>query len=527
MKKIFSLVPVMKKMAPVLVASVLLLPLTARAEIKAGSVEVSPFVGYNFFEKVQNLENRPIFGGRLGYNFTNTFGIEGSWEYIRSRVDDKNKTFSKEGQFTSPISNVDINMYHLDLVYHFLPEGKFNPFIVAGYGAVNYSPKINSKNMSVIDFGVGAKYWMTENIALRLDVRDNMIYDDQIHNIGTTLGVVFAFGGTSKTDSAPVAKTVEAAPVAAPVDSDGDGVYNTQDKCPGTPAGVSVGRDGCPLDSDKDGVADYLDKCPGTPAGVSVGMDGCPLDSDKDGVTDDLDKCPGTPVGISVDKNGCPLDDDKDGVADYLDKCPATPVGVKVDANGCPLDSDKDGVTDDLDKCPGTPVGVSVDKNGCPLDSDKDGVADYLDKCPATPVGKKVAANGCPEVIMSSANKAAAAKRYCSKPAVLGINFDTNMTDIKHHYYDELKTVGDFLTYFPNAKGEIAGHADTVGTREYNVKLSQARADSVRKYIVETFGTEADRIGTKGYGFSKPVASNKTEAGRAKNRRIEANFTCE
>lgn len=466
MKKIFSLVPVMKKIAPVLFASVLLLPLTARAEIKAGSVEVSPFVGYNFFEKVQNLENRPIFGGRLGYNFTSSFGIEGSWEYIRSRVDDKNKTFSREGQFTSPISNVDINMYHLDLVYHFLPEGKFNPFIVAGYGAVNYSPKINSKNMSVIDFGVGAKYWMTENIALRLDVRDNMIYDDQIHNIGTTLGVVFAFGGKSNTASAPVEKTVEAAPT-APVDSDGDGVYDTLDKCPGTPAGVSVGKDGCPLDSDKDGVADYLDKCPGTPAGVSVGMDGCPLDSDKDGVTDDLDKCPGTPVG------------------------------------------------------------VSVDKNGCPLDSDKDGVADYLDKCPATPAGKKVAANGCPEVIMSSANKAAAAKRYCSKPAVLGINFDTNMTDIKHHYYDELKTVGDFLTYFPNAKGEIAGHADTVGTREYNVKLSQARADSVRKYIVETFGTESDRIGTKGYGFSKPVASNKTETGRAKNRRIEANFTCE
>ncbi|MFH1028462.1 MAG: outer membrane beta-barrel domain-containing protein, partial [Pseudomonadota bacterium] len=324
MKKIFSLVPVMKKMAPVLVASVLLLPLTARAEIKAGSVEVSPFVGYNFFEKVQNLENRPIFGGRLGYNFTNTFGIEGSWEYIRSRVDDKNKTFSKEGQFTSPISNVDINMYHLDLVYHFLPEGKFNPFIVAGYGAVNYSPKINSKNMSVIDFGVGAKYRMTENIALRLDVRDNMIYDDQIHNIGTTMGVVFAFGGKSKTDPAPVAKTVEAAP-AAPVDSDGDGVYDTQDNCPGTPAGVSVGKDGCPLDSDKDGVADYLDKCPATPAGVKVDANGCPLDSDKDGVTDDLDKCPGTPVGISVGKDGCPLDEDKDGVADYLDKCPATP----------------------------------------------------------------------------------------------------------------------------------------------------------------------------------------------------------
>ena len=140
---------------------------------------------------------------------------------------------------------------------------------------------------------------------------------------------------------------------------------------------------------------------------------------------------------------------------------------------------------------------------------------------------RAVDTRGCPKVIVTPEKKAAAAKRFCSKPAVLAINFDTNKTDIKHHYYDELKTVGDFLTYFPNAKGEIAGHADTVGTKAYNLNLSQARADSVRKYIVETFGIEAGRIGTKGYGFSKPIASNKTAAGRAKNRRIEANFTCD
>ena len=91
------------------------------------------------------------------------------------------------------------------------------------------------------------------------------------------------------------------------------------------------------------------------------------MDSDGDGVGDAMDKCPGTPAGVKVDTTGCPLDSDKDGVADYLDKCPGTPAGVKVDSTGCPLDSDGDGVPNSLDKCPGTPAGVKVDASGCPL----------------------------------------------------------------------------------------------------------------------------------------------------------------
>ena len=526
MKKMFSIAPILKKMAPVLLISAFLLPTPARAETKAGSVEFSPFAGYSFFEKRQNLEASPVFGGRLGYNFTNYLGIEGSGEFSRSEVDDRSTRFSKQGQYTSPIEDVNVTRYYLDLIYTFMPESKFNPFVVAGYGATNLHPKINNKNMSTLDYGVGAKYWLAERVALRLDVRDNMIFDEHIHNVETTLGVVVAMGGKSAAAPAPAAQPVEQ-PIAKAVDSDGDGVVDTLDRCPGTPSGVAVDNSGCPLDSDRDGVADYLDKCPGTPAGVSVDKNGCPLDTDSDGVVDHLDKCPGTPAGVSVDANGCPLDADRDGVADYLDKCPNTPAGAAVDKNGCPLDSDQDGVADYLDKCPGTPVSVKVDMYGCPLDSDKDGVPDYLDRCPRTPTGVKVDSTGCPEVVMTIEKKAAAAKRYCSKPAVLAINFGTNKTDIKAQYYDELKTVGDFLTYFPKAKGEISGHADTVGTKTHNLTLSQARADSVRKYIADTFGTDSARIDTKGYGFSKPVASNKTEAGRAKNRRIEANFTCE
>ena len=91
-----------------------------------------------------------------------------------------------------------------------------------------------------------------------------------------------------------------------------------------------------PQDSDGDGVSDAMDQCPGTPAGAPVDSKGCPLYSDGDGVPDYLDKCPGTPSGVKVDPDGCPLDSDGDGVQDYLDKCPATPAGSIVDADGCP-----------------------------------------------------------------------------------------------------------------------------------------------------------------------------------------------
>ena len=105
--------------------------------------------------------------------------------------------------------------------------------------------------------------------------------------------------------------------------------------------GYAWGLGGHPKDTDGDGVPDFKDKCPGTPAGAKVDLNGCPIDSDGDGVYDGLDKCPGTPKGWPVDKVGCPLDSDGDGVPDGIDKCPGTPKGVKVDATGCPLPEPK------------------------------------------------------------------------------------------------------------------------------------------------------------------------------------------
>ena len=129
------------------------------------------------------------------------------------------------------------------------------------------------------------------------------------------------------------------APAAAQTDPDGDGVPDTIDMCPATPAGSMVDAAGCIPDADSDGVSDPADKCPGTSAGSAVDAAGCVpgADSDGDGVPDSLDGCPATPARIVVDAKGCfpGSDSDDDGVPDTSDFCPATPARIVVDAEGC------------------------------------------------------------------------------------------------------------------------------------------------------------------------------------------------
>jgi OOP family OmpA-OmpF porin len=399
--------------------------------------------------------------------------------------------------YTPTNSSTNVYNYRLEGLYYFMPESKLVPFLAAGVGgmSIDYHDSTASKTRAVVDYGAGLKYFLFDWLALRGDVRHVLSFGSIHSNLEYTIGVTFYFGGrkpavapASAPKPAEEPKKAEAAappPVVAPppaeLDSDKDGVPDSRDKCPGTPAGVAVNSDGCPLDSDKDGVPDYLDKCPRTPPGVTVDSNGCPFDSDKDGVPDYLDKCPGTPPGVAVDSDGCPPDSDKDGVPDYLDKCPGTPPGVAVDSNGCPFDSDKDGVPDYLDKCPGTPAGTAVDKDGCPIPPQK--------------------------VTMTFA-----------------IEFDSNKADIKSQYHEEIGRVADFMKKYPTTTGTIEGHTDNTGSAEMNQRLSQRRAESVKNYLVQKFGIDPARLTAKGYGMTQPIADNKTVEGRQKNRRIEATF---
>jgi OOP family OmpA-OmpF porin len=205
-------------------------------------------------------------------------------------------------------------------------------------------------------------------------------------------------------------------------------------------------------------------------------------------------------VFYDVEGAAKPLDSDGDGVVDSLDQCPNTPRGVRVNAKGCPLDSDGDGVYDYLDKCPNTPRGVTVDARGCPLDSDGDGVYDYLDKCPGTPRSAKVDRRGC--------------------WVLEGVRFDTGKSDIKPVSYPVLDEVLVVLRKNPSLKVEIEGHTDSTGSAAFNQTLSEQRAGAVMNYFTSN-GISSARLSARGYGPSRPAASNDTSTGRAMNRRVE------
>ncbi|KPA18435.1 flagellar motor protein MotB [Candidatus Magnetomorum sp. HK-1] len=236
-------------------------------------------------------------------------------------------------------------------------------------------------------------------------------------------------------------------------------------------------------------------------------------DQDNDGVADSVDQCPNTVPNVSVNTFGCPYDTDKDGVYDYQDKCPETFSGETVDMFGCSKDSDSDGVVDTKDKCPGTPANVAVGKDGCSLDADSDGVNDYLDKCPNTPPGTLVDARGC--------------KNVAGKDIRLNlkITFDSGKADIAKSSLDQVKAVAEVMSKYPNSKAVIEAHTDSSGSEKYNLDLSQKRADMVVHYLTNLFGIEKSRLRAVGYGESRPIADNRTIAGKKRNRRAVAIIT--
>jgi outer membrane protein OmpA-like peptidoglycan-associated protein len=276
-------------------------------------------------------------------------------------------------------------------------------------------------------------------------------------------------------------------------------------------------RAGQVRDNDGDGVPDKVDECKDTPAGDKVDAKGCTIkDSDGDGVLDDVDKCADTPAGDKVDASGCsvPKDADGDGVADDTDQCLDTPAGDKVDAKGCslPKDADGDGVNDEVDKCADTPAGEQVDASGCPLpkDTDGDGVNDDKDRCPSTPAGVKVDEEGC-QVLFEQSKKTLILE---------GVNFETGKAELTPESQTILNGVAESLVANDSIKVQVGGHTDNTGSAAVNKRLSAARANSVREYLVSK-GVAADRLTAVGFGPNKPVASNRTAAGRAQNRRVE------
>ena len=248
-------------------------------------------------------------------------------------------------------------------------------------------------------------------------------------------------------------------------------------------------------------------------AGVKIPVYyGSPKDSDGDGIPNKEDGCP-KDFG-PVENNGCPWGDtDGDSVLDNEDKC--VDEAGPVENGGCPwVDSDGDTLMDNEDECP-TDAGP-VENMGCPWpDTDGDSVLDKDDKCP-TEVGT-VANMGCPEPevtqeVQNSLNEYART-----------ILFTTGKSSIKDESTSVLVDIVRILNEYPNAKFTVEGHTDSIGSVETNQRLSNARAQSVMKFLIRE-GINSSRLTAIGYGESKPIATNMYKNGRQKNRRVEINL---
>lgn len=438
----------------------------AEAKPRKFSWEISPFVAARDYDSGLGVGTHGAPGIRLGYNFTRHWEVETSFSYD---ADVNNRLSGDDTDVEQLDVNVVLNLNTKsdthDRKGRWISGDRWIPYVTAGLSHFTVDTDRGHSSGPAFNVGGGTRLMIQDYIGVRFDVRaltsmDSDQFPESYTNFEASIGASFIVGG------------------GVPRDSDSDGVIDGVDKCPGTPLGCWVDELGCPRDSDGDGVCDGLDRCPNTPAGCPVDQHGCPLDEDQDGVCDGLDDCPGTPIGCWVDEAGCPRDSDGDGVCDGVDRCPDTPAGCRVDAQGCPLDEDGDGVCDGIDECPGTPPQTRVDARGCPVE-----------------VIKLVLAN---------------------------VHFEFNKSDIQPFYMAVLDEVAESMLAndWRRLEIELRGHTDNVDSVEYNYRLGQSRADTVKEYLVAR-GVSPARLTTKSFSELEPAASNDTAEGRAMNRRVE------
>lgn len=243
----------------------------------------------------------------LGYQTGGALRPEFELGYLRNDLEDA----STDGAAASDVSGRTDAVKAMGNLWYDIDLGAFRPYLGAGLGGVQV--RMAEIEIDGADFaddedivfawqaGAGIGYIWDERTTVSLDYRylrpddpsfdfagGNGTFDSEYLGQSLMLGLRYVFATPKQLQ-----------------DTDGDGVLNKDDQCPGTPPGVAVGADGCPLDSDGDGVPNYRDKCPNTPPGAPVDENGCPLDSDGDTVPDYSDQCPATPAGARVLPNGC------------------------------------------------------------------------------------------------------------------------------------------------------------------------------------------------------------------------------
>jgi outer membrane protein OmpA-like peptidoglycan-associated protein len=356
----------------------------------------------------------------------------------------------------------------------------------------SYTPQSNTnKNSMYYTAGIGVRYYLNKRLDIELRQTFNFNSEDDLDAAVTQKQVIESFYTTQlglviklfKKDHQNIIWDDKANFSSKDIDTDDDGVVNRFDKEENTPKGAKVYADGSAVDSDKDGIIDFYDKCP-----LKFGTkerEGCPIDKE--------------------------IDTDGDLVPDYIDKEIDTPKGAKVYADGVAIDTDKDGVIDLFDKC--LLLKGEKELDGCPKDTDGDGIYDEFDLCPNIK-GDKVN-NGCPNALSEKENVELV-------KLAKNIFFDNGKSFLRESSKRELEKVSKIMIVNPNLNFIIEGHTDSGGKSDYNMKLSQERANAVKMYLIR-LKVKPNKLKAIGYGFTRPKYNNSSSSGRQLNRRVEIN----
>ncbi len=179
----------------VALASVLILSFSAasHAQINPERSSLSLSIGRYQFDHHQKLDVSPVISLRIAHALTSHWGLEGVLEYIPT-------VSNFVGDNNSTIHGI---LYHIDTLYHFMPDKQFVLFLAAGAGGISLDsyPRGADSNF-MVNFGIGAKYFISDQIALRGDIRQILVDDQQTeHNLEIALGLVYAWGGWTQESS--------------------------------------------------------------------------------------------------------------------------------------------------------------------------------------------------------------------------------------------------------------------------------------------------------------------------------------
>jgi len=449
------------------------------AENRAETFSLTPFVGGYTFDGKQHLATAPVFGLRAGYNFTERFGTEGLFDYTRS-----------EGTLDDQKTN--LYNYSLNLLYNFCPKNRLVPFLTAGYGGMTFDPQGGSAfTKGAFNYGAGVKYALSESMELRGEVR-HLLFEttETLSNVEYGIGIGFLFGG--KAAPAPVPAPAPPAPTSS---------------LSVTPVSITMGET-----ATLNWTSQNATNCDITPGIGPVNTQGSMLIKPVADTAYSL-SCNG-PGGTSNSAANISVVAPKMAPPVPTSSLSVTPRSIS-QGGSATLNWTSENATN----CEIQPGIGPVKPQGT------------MTVSPAADTAYTLTCFGSGGTTSSAANIVVAAPPKPEPPPEMlcykiNIEFDTAKSNIKAQYHDELEKLANFMKEYPNVTGVIEGHTDNVGGKEYNLKLSDNRAKSVRDYLVNKLGIDGSRLTAKGFGLSKPEADNKTAAGKQTNRRVIANFAC-